>query len=172
MRENRGGEWAAESWARAYVAVNELLGAAATHLVQRLAARGFRAAADPPTQRVDRKKLVAPWSHKHAAALCGLGTFGMHRMLITAGGAAGRCGSLVTDAVLPPSPPVGGELCRARAGRICRACVAACPAGALEAEAFDRHGCFARCQENGRRLGMPGIAQVCGKCAAVCPAPR
>ena len=172
VRENRRGDWATDSWALAYVAVNELLAGVAAHLARRLAAGGFRAAADPPTHRVDREKLVAPWSHKHAAVICSLGSFGTHQMLITSAGAAGRCGSLVTDAALPPSPPVGGELCLARAGKVCRACVAACPVRALDAEPFDRHGCWARCQENGRRRGEPGVAQVCGKCAAVCPAPR
>jgi epoxyqueuosine reductase len=171
VRENRGGSEPARSWAEAYVAVNELLGGLASWVCVRLEGQGYRAAADPPTHRFDRLALIAPWSHKSAAAICGLGAFGAHRMLITAQGAAGRCGSLVTDAVFACSAPVAGEFCTVRAGGRCAACAKACPVGALAGDAFDRQACWAVCRANAARFAELGKAEVCGKCAAACPAP-
>ncbi|MBI5490137.1 MAG: epoxyqueuosine reductase [Deltaproteobacteria bacterium] len=169
-KENRGGEWAAESWGESYVRVNELLAQAGTFLTARLAERGYRAATDPPTGKFDREKLVAPWSHKHAAWVCGVGTFGLHHLLITREGAVGRLGSLVTDAPIAPSPAAPTELCLAKNAAKCRKCIEACPIGALAGEVFDRGACWARCLENAARLAHLGNAQVCGKCMVVCPA--
>ncbi len=45
------------------------------------------------------KTMACAWSHKSAAAIAGLGSFGLHRMLITDAGCAGRCGSLLGPAV-------------------------------------------------------------------------
>jgi len=171
IRGNMGGEWASEGWARAYLAVNTLIADTAAHLGGRLEAAGYRAAADPPTHKFDPETLAAPWSHRHAAWVCGLGTFGHHNLLITALGPAGRLGSLVTDAPIEPSPPPPGELCPARSGGICRICASACPIEAFGEAGFDRHACRARCDENAARFAALGRADVCGKCAVACPAP-
>ena len=49
--------------------------------------------------------MIAPyasnWSERHVAYVCGLGTFGLSRGLITRKGVAGRFGSVVTSAELP-----------------------------------------------------------------------
>jgi epoxyqueuosine reductase QueG len=171
VRGNMTDEWASEGWARAYIAVNTLIADTAARLRERLEAAGFRAAADPPTHRFDPETLMAPWSHRHAAWVCGLGTFGRHNLLITALGPAGRLGTLVTDAPLEPSLPPPGEMCPARSGGICTMCVAACPVGALGDSGFDRQACRARCDENAARFSPLGRADVCGKCAVACPAP-
>jgi len=44
------------------------------------------------------------WSHKSAAYAAGLGTFGVNQMLITQSGCAGRIGSLLISAEIPPTP--------------------------------------------------------------------
>ncbi len=42
------------------------------------------------------------WSERHAAYVCGLGTFGLHKSLITEKGTAGRFTSVIIDAPLTP----------------------------------------------------------------------
>ncbi len=170
VEDNRGGAWATADWAAAYVQVNELLAETTAWATDWLADRGFRAAVDPPTGRFDRERLVAPWSHKHAAWVCGLGTFGRHAQLISADGPAGRCVSLVTDAAFPPSPAVVGERCLSRSGGGCELCVDACPVAALAAQPFDRRTCWEHCRANAARRPDLPASQVCGKCAAACPA--
>jgi epoxyqueuosine reductase QueG len=167
---NAGGEWASRAWAAAYRAGNESNVELSRHLAARLAERGFRAATIAPTHQYDRLRLVAAWSHRHAARLCGLGSFGRHGLLITARGVAGRLCSLVTDAVLAPSPSPAPEACLERLGGSCDACLAACPVGALREDGFDREGCHRRCLANGARHPDLDAPAVCGKCVAACPA--
>jgi len=47
---------------------------------------------------------VTNWSQRHIAYAAGLGTFSLNDGFITTKGMAMRCGSVVTDALIPPSP--------------------------------------------------------------------
>lgn len=74
--------------------------------------------------------FVSNWSERHAAYAAGLGTFGLSKGLITEKGMAGRFGSVITTAefipvVRPYSEPF--EYCS-----MCGACMARCPAGAID----------------------------------------
>ena len=72
------------------------------------------------------------WSERHAAYVCGLGTFGLSRGLITRKGMAGRLASVIMDVELTPDErPYTGVYdyctkCGARAKR--------CPVGAITVE--------------------------------------
>ena len=81
-----------------------------------------------------RFRMLAPyttnWSERHVAHICGLGSFGLSKGLITAKGIAGRFGSIITDAALPVterkySAPY--DYCT-----MCGACQRRCPAGAID----------------------------------------
>lgn len=166
VQANREAADVAPSWALAYRETNALLGRIAATLAEALEAKGIRAAGEPPTHNFDTATLACRWSHKSAAALAGLGSFGLHRLLITEAGCAGRFGSLVLDAFVPPSPPDPGGRCLSFSGGSCRVCVGRCPVTALEAagpgaDNLDKHRCYARLLEVERRLG----ANCCGKCA-------
>jgi epoxyqueuosine reductase QueG len=163
-RKRAGSEWAAETWARAYVETNALLSEICTRLGEALAGQGIRAAWEPPTHNFDPVALISAWSHKSVAAVARLGVFGHHQMLITRAGCAGRLCSIVLDAAPPllPGDVVRERLCQYEAG--CRACVRRCPVGALTEEEFDRQTCYARCRGNDARFPR-WLADVCGKCA-------
>lgn len=104
------------------------------------------------------------WSHKSAAYAAGLGTFGVHQMLITQAGCAGRFGTLLISAEIPPTPRPPEEFCSYKRGGKCLVCVDRCPAAALNAEGLDKEKCFRLLQENSRIF--PGLNQTsCGKCA-------
>jgi epoxyqueuosine reductase len=156
----------ARAWATAYVETNAFIGAIADMLTRELSGMGFRAAAEPATGRFDRERLTSTWSHKSAAVIAGLGTLGVHRMLITDSGCAGRIGSLVTDAELAVDGPRGREHCLHRAGGDCLECVRRCPVGALRVDgSLDKQGCWSRCQRVAEGFRDVGLAEVCGKCA-------
>ena len=170
-QSNRTGRLASEEWAVAYIETNALIAAISAHLAVAQRERGHETALIPATHNFDADTLMSDWSHKHVAYVAGLGTFGLHQMLITAQGSAGRLGTLVTDAVIEPTPRPGGEACLYKHGGSCLACVRKCVADALTTTGvdFDRHACYAVCLENGRRHAALGLADVCGKCASVVP---
>lgn len=103
------------------------------------------------------------WSHKSAAYAAGLGTFGVNQMLITQSGCAGRIGSLLISAEIPPTPRPKEEFCRHKRGDKCLACVDRCQSGALSSNGFDNEKCFQWLQEEEK--AYPELNQHgCGKC--------
>ena len=172
--ENQKGDRPSRNWGLAYVATNDLIGRISRALDDFLATRGFQSGLTPATHNFDEKKLMARWSHKHLAHLAGLGRFGVHHMLITPAGCAGRFGSLVTDADLGNHPLIESETaCLMKAGQECGKCIDACPVGAIGPAGFDRRRCWNRLLENKRSLevlsDLPASTHVCGKCAATMP---
>ncbi len=169
VRSNAGPGPSSREWAVAYLETNTLIHAINEQLMQSLEQNGYAVTTMPATHNFDTKQLVSPWSHKHIAYAAGLGKFGLHHMLITAQGAAGRLGSLVTNAYITPSARVDKEACLYKHDGSCRACLSLCPVGALRETRFDRHACYVVCRENARRLNPEEKAEVCGKCVSVTP---
>ena len=153
-------------WVVAYLETNRLINRICSRLVRELAGIGVHAAAEPPTDNFDHTTLTSRWSHKSVAVASGLGSFGLHQMVITDAGCAGRFGSLVLDAELPCGPKTARVRCLHFSGKECRACVDQCPVNALSTEqAMDRERCWKRCLGVARRFTELGRAEVCGKCA-------
>ena len=63
-------------------------------------------------------------------------------MLITKAGCAGRIGSLLISAEIPPIPRPKEEFCRHKRGEKCLVCVDRCQSGALSSNGFDKEKCF------------------------------
>lgn len=156
----------AREWAVAYVETNRLIGHICDTLTQALAeVEGVRAAAEPATHNFDPVTLVSRWSHKSVAAVAGLGSFGLNRLVITDAGCGGRFGSLVVDVELPASPKVSKERCLYFHDGSCMECVARCPVGVLDESGLDKQGCRRRLLEAREHFAALGVADVCGKCA-------
>lgn len=120
---------------------------------------------------IDETTFGSNWSERHAAYVCGLGTFGLSKGLITKKGIAGRFTSLITDLPLSaderPYTDVY-EYCTR-----CGACIARCPVGAIDLERGKDH---VRCDtqvEGSRKLFAPrygcGLCQVKVPCEAGIP---
>lgn len=168
-RAPRAAAHGAPVWGEAYLVINDGFDRIGESVGGYLAAEGFAAHPISGTHTYDPKDLRSMWSHRSAAAIAGLGTFGANRLLITARGSAGRFCTILTDAPLAPSCATAPPRCPYEEGR-CGACFRACPVGALRPGAFDRFVCHDDVLlRNAEALKGLGFCDVCGKCIAVCP---
>lgn len=89
--------------------------------------------------------LSSTWSERHAAYAAGLGTFSLNDGLITEKGIAHRCGSVITDASLRPTPRREAVDHRANClhfnGGTCDLCIGRCPVGAISEQGHDKEKC-------------------------------
>ena len=105
------------------------------------------------------------WSERHVAYLCGLGTFGLSKGLITEKGMAGRLGSLIVSGSFEPRKrEYTGiyDYCTR-----CGACVRRCPAKAISLEAGKDHE---KCEAFlGKTKETYKTHMGCGKCQTKAP---
>ncbi len=161
----RDKEVVAREWAVAYIETNRLISQICEQLIQLLQDEGIEALAEKPTHNFNERDLTAGWSHKSVAYVAGLGTFGLNRMLITTSGCAGRFGSLVISAEIPPTPRPTRELCRYYREGKCLYCVNNCPIEALQVQYLDKQKCYKRLLEVDNQFSDLDLCDVCGKCA-------
>ncbi|OQX19143.1 MAG: 4Fe-4S ferredoxin [Desulfobulbaceae bacterium A2] len=121
-----------QAYADEYARVNTQINQVAADLVAMIVDRGFRAQALAASVRSDPVNIKGDFPHKTAATRAGLGWVGRHCQLITRQfGSWVRLGTVFTDLELSCGPAVEKSLC----GR-CRRCVDACPAQALQGNAW------------------------------------
>jgi epoxyqueuosine reductase QueG len=149
------------------------------HLTDFLLAKGHRAVAPllaEGWQTVETAEgLSSTWSERHAAFAAGLGTFSLNRGFICERGIAHRCGSVITDLIIPPSPRRYhhyAENCLFCRNGSCGACISRCPVGAITSFGHDKERCRIYgyetvVREVGERYGVttPG----CGLCQTGVP---
>ena len=113
----------------------------------------------------DSSVFGSRWSERHAAYVCGLGTFGLSKGLITEKGIAGRFASVIIDLPLPADErPYTGiyDYCIR-----CGACVRRCPANAIDlATGKDHFKCSANIDKS-RIIHNPRYG--CGLCQTDVP---
>ena len=153
-----------KEWILAKSETDRLIGEINEKLKAALAEEGMEAFVPGIVFDYKSKGFDVAWSHKSAAYAAGLGTFGVHHMLITKAGCAGRFGTLLISAEIPPAPRPNEEFCRYKKGEKCLVCVDRCPAGALSVRGLDKEKCYRQLLENAR--AFPELNQfACGKCA-------
>jgi epoxyqueuosine reductase QueG len=89
-------------------------------------------------------RYISNWSERHALYAAGLGTFSLTRALITERGVAMRCGSVVVNARLAPTPrhyTSHTENCLFYADGSCGVCIDRCPANAITTDGHDKVQC-------------------------------
>ena len=100
----------------------------------------------PEFKRVksDNYGTSSNWSHRHAAYVCGLGTFGHCNGLITRKGKAMRFTTILIENDLEAdkrSYEKYNEWCKFANGGDCGVCIKRCPAGALTVDGHDKEKC-------------------------------
>lgn len=129
--------------------------------------RGYGSLPLAASQVIDWKNHKAHVSHKHLGEMAGVGWMGRNNLLVHPQyGAHVRYNTVLTDMPLEAGVPLD------RGCGTCRACVNACPGGAIKDEPmeFDHLGCFALMKEykNKRNLGH----YICGICVEACKGER
>jgi epoxyqueuosine reductase len=112
-----------------------------------------------------RERPVAAFSHRHAAYLAGLGTFGVNNTLLTERyGPRVRFASILTNVQMEPDAMMTKSLCIR-----CMGCVRHCPVQAIDGGDYPGHLIDkTRCTDHHASLGRRGISP-CGNCIKVCP---
>jgi epoxyqueuosine reductase QueG len=137
-------------------------------LDSRFASSGTLASGPGNSFRYDKgqqRYYTSNWSERHVAYICGLGTFGLSRGLITARGIAGRFGSVLTSAVFERDRrPYSryDEYCIR-----CGACARNCPAKAISLEGGKQHPPCAAFVNSTMEKYRPRYG--CGKCQVRVP---
>ena len=148
------------------------------HLASLITEQGFCAVVPTLTPffeiiQSEQHGFAANWSERHVAYAAGLGTFGLSGALITERGVAMRCGSLVTNLHVKPTPRLYKsvkEYCLFATQDTCGKCIERCPGGAISPEGHNKELCMIHCASaveelEGDSMGMPG----CGLCQTAVP---
>ncbi|MDL2280532.1 4Fe-4S binding protein [Selenomonadales bacterium OttesenSCG-928-I06] len=162
----------ADEWLMARIEGQIVQKALMDHLVEEIKKEGYNVIAPTNDSRFkvyDHTK--SNWSERHAAYVCGLGTFSLSKGLITKKGIAGRLSSIITNLELPVDErPYSGlyDYCIN-----CGKCAINCPADAIDknkdmAEAKSHIPCMKFV--NATQMFNTGRSRYgCGKCQVAVP---
>ncbi len=159
------------------------------HVVSFLRRKGYKAVAPANSpyfihhMHSPKVGFTSNWSERHAAYVCGLGTFGLCDGFITPKGKALRLGSVVTDLTLRPSErpyPHHHANCLYYFRGTCKVCAARCPWGAITSKGHDKDKCYeymhdvtlpAKNVEYGVEIAGCGLCQTKVPCEFEIPKP-
>ncbi|MGC1402307.1 MAG: epoxyqueuosine reductase [Thermodesulfobacteriota bacterium] len=169
-----------ERWARARIYGEEVNVKLRRLVVSALEEKGIQAIAPMLSPLWERKEserfvLASTWSERHAAYAAGLGTFGLCDGLITPRGKAIRCGAVVANLSIPPTPRTYAHHkahCLYYTKGVCGKCIERCPVGALSKAGHDKIKCHAHIRKTAaayvkEHYGFEGFG--CGLCQTGVP---
>jgi len=166
-------------WLHGRIEGQEFLKSLCVHLKNELEKQGYHAVIPSLDKRFwaieaanlseqdaeNRIEYTSNWSERHVAFVCGLGTFGLSKGLITKAGMAGRMGSLITDFEGYPEGRKYTEIYEYCS--MCGACVRNCPVQAISLESGKNHRLCAEFVAEMKEIYNPRYG--CGKCQVGVP---
>jgi epoxyqueuosine reductase QueG len=159
------GRWPAAEWLHGRIEGQNHISAISAAAVEALRGAGFSAVAPSVAGDFRSKGFTSNWSERHVAFVCGLGTFGLSKGLITEKGVAGRFCSVVTNMELGITRRSYTELYEYCI--FCGLCAKQCPAEAIDSKTGKAHGpCGAFLDETRERFAP---RYGCGKCQTGVP---
>jgi len=162
---NKKSSYVAREWCIAYIETNHLIQNICEVIIQQLSSDGINGAYQKATHNFNQEDLTAIWSHKSIAYIAGLGSFGLNNMLITSSGCAGRFGSIVVSALIPPTIRSSENYCLYFKTGKCLYCVNNCPSGALGIDFLDKKKCYSHLLNIDKQFPTLELCDACGKCA-------
>jgi epoxyqueuosine reductase len=171
----RNMHWPSDEWLHGRVEGQAFLFKLCEHINSALIKAGYESVVPSLDKRfwskgstaVQEKDQVftSNWSERHAAYICGLGTFGLSKGLITKKGVAGRFGSIITSLYLSPDQREYRDIYEYCSQ--CGQCAENCPAQAISLEEGKHHLPCAQFINNTREKCQPRFG--CGKCQVGVP---
>ena len=147
-------------YSRHYKMANMMLDQLALQVGGEIQRMGYDYLPIPASQLLDWDELTSHASHRAIGQLAGLGWRGRSSLLVNPRyGGRVRYVSVLTDMPLTPGTPMEN-----RCGS-CRACINACPAGAITEEGYDMDKCHRMLQHFGKTLH---VSLICGVCQKAC----
>lgn len=174
--------WPSDEWLHGRIEGQVFVNRLANHIKELLIEAGYKSIVpstdsrfiantdDPSRSKYKQAGTGVPafssnWSERHAAYICGLGTFGLSKGLITRKGIAGRFGSIITELQLEPDQKNYTEIYEYCT--MCGACAKNCPAGAISLEKGKDHLLCSQFLDRTMEEHRPRYG--CGKCQVGVP---
>ena len=160
--------WPAEEWLHGRIEGQTFVNKLCMHLKSELVSSGYVSLVPTLNERFwsnnygtyHEIRFTSNWSERHVAFVCGIGTFGLSKGLITQKGMAGRFGSISIGLYLSPDKREYEniyEYCS-----ICGNCVKNYPVNAITIENGKNHIICSRFLDKTKEKYMPRYG--CGKC--------
>jgi len=133
-------DWPSPEWLHGRIEGQNFIRELLKHLKAELTNEGYDSLIPSMDERFrcdEKEKFTSNWSERHVAFICGIGTFGLSKGLITRKGIAGRFGSLVTKLQLTPDVREYTDIYEYCT--MCGKCAKNCPADAITLEKGKSH---------------------------------
>ncbi len=163
-----------ELWLHGRIEGQRFIGQATKYFMEYLNSIGYKSVAPNINERfymVEDKaegsdlSYTSNWSERHTAFICGSGTFGLSKGIITSKGMAGRFASIITEADFPVTKREYEDIYEYCT--MCGACLKRCPVEAISFEKGKEHiPCSAFVNETKIKY-KPRYG--CGKCQTAVP---
>lgn len=152
--------WPSEEWLHGRIEGQVFVNEFSKYISQEIIKSGYKSLAPSLDPRFAKEKFTSNWSERHVAYLCGNGSFGLSKGIITEKGMAGRLTSLVTNLKLEPSERKYSQIYEYCSN--CGGCVRNCPADAISLKTGKDH---VKCSEYLDKLAEKYEPYYgCGKC--------
>ena len=129
--------WPSNEWLHGRIDGHEFMREFSLFLNSRLNDEGYKSLVSGLDSRFKSTGFTSNWSERHAAYICGLGTFGLSKGIIMEKGTAGRFGSIVTELRLKPDIKKYNSIYEYCIN--CGVCAENCPAEAISTEKGKDH---------------------------------
>ncbi|MDF2505439.1 4Fe-4S binding protein [Clostridium sp.] len=169
--------WPSEEWLHGRIEGQAFLKKLCQHLTSELMNAGYNSIIPSLDERFWAKEgfnntslhpdvsFTSNWSERHVAFVCGLGTFGLSKGLITKKGVSGRFGSIITDLYLPPDKREYEDIYEYCS--MCGACAKNCPVNAISIDKGKNHIICSNFIDKTAEKHKPRYG--CGKCQTAVP---